>query len=107
MTTAAFVLVGFVRPSGHVVCGQGCAEPTTPTELLVAKGAASGPFCLLLGASYSGTARVLVLGERDTAHFKREALRAAGAYIADSVLQLAEFCLSVLAGSPIGKGRAA
>jgi acetyl-CoA hydrolase len=58
---AALDLATLIRPEDLVVCGQGCAEPTTLLEMLVAQGDAIGPFRLFLGASYSGAASVSAL----------------------------------------------
>ena len=68
-----------VRQGDLVLCGQGCAEPTTLLEMLVAQGDGIGPFRLFLGASFSGTvkadtlpgSRILTYGAIGTGELSR------------------------------------
>lgn len=58
MTRPELDLASLIRPQDLVVCGQGCAEPTTLLQMLVAQGDDIGPFRLFMGASYSGAVAV-------------------------------------------------
>src|SRR5580704_9540578 len=50
-------LARFIRAGDRIVVGQGCAEPRTLTEALVAQRAAIGRARVFLGPSFAGTFR--------------------------------------------------